>query len=64
MSEIIPPNNSPPLLLSENSLHDYQRFCVEFVEQHPQCALFLDCGLGKTVITLTAIEHLPASCSG
>ena len=60
MTDIIPPNNSPPLspLLSESSLHDYQRVCVEFVEQHPQCALFLDCGLGKTVITLTAIEHL------
>ncbi len=45
-------------LLMEDSLHDYQRFCVTFLEEHPQGALFLDCGLGKTVIALTAIAHL------
>lgn len=45
-------------LLSEKDLHDYQQFCVDFVEDKPQCALFLDCGLGKTVIALTAISHL------
>ena len=43
---------------SDNDLHGYQHFCVGFIEGHPQCALFLDCGLGKTVIALTAIEHL------
>ena len=42
----------------ESDLHQYQRFCVEFLEEKPQCALFLDCGLGKTIITLTAISHL------
>ena len=42
----------------ENDLHQYQRYCVEFLEEKPQCALFLDCGLGKTIITLTAISHL------
>jgi Superfamily II DNA/RNA helicases, SNF2 family len=42
----------------EADLHPYQKYCVDFVEQHPQCALFLDCGLGKTIITLTAISHL------
>ena len=42
----------------ENDLHPYQRYCVEFLEEKPQCALFLDCGLGKTIITLTAISHL------
>jgi superfamily II DNA or RNA helicase len=45
-------------LLMEKDLHDYQKFCVDFVEGKPQCALFLDCGLGKTVIALTAISHL------
>ena len=45
-------------LLAEKDLHDYQQFCVDFVEDKPQCALFLDCGLGKTVIALTAISHL------
>lgn len=38
----------------EKDLH----FCVDFLEGKPQCALFLDCGLGKTIITLTAISHL------
>ena len=42
----------------ETDLHGYQQFCVAFVEEHPQCGLFLDCGLGKTVIALTAISHL------
>ena len=44
-------------LLAEKDLHSYQQFCVIFVENKPQCALFLDCGLGKTVIALTAISH-------
>ena len=42
----------------EKDLHPYQKFCVDFLEEKPQCALFLDCGLGKTIITLTAIAHL------
>ena len=41
----------------EKDLHPYQKFCVDFLEEKPQCALFLDCGLGKTIITLTAISH-------
>ena len=56
-TELIPTTNSPPTL-DEGCLHNYQQYCVGFLEEHPQCALFLDCGLGKTVITLTAIEHL------
>ena len=39
----------------EKDLHPYQKFCVDFLEEKPQCALFLDCGLGKTIITLTAM---------
>lgn len=38
--------------------HDYQKRAVEFIIEHPACGLFLDMGLGKTVITLTAIEEL------
>ena len=49
---LIPTTNSPPVL-DERGLHTYQQFCVDFLEQHPQCALFLDCGLGKTIITLS-----------
>lgn len=46
------------ILPGEKDLHSYQKFCVDFLEEKPQCALFLDCGLGKTIITLTAISHL------
>ena len=56
-NELIPTSSGPPIM-DENSLHPYQLFCVDFLERHPQCALFLDCGLGKTIITLTAIQHL------
>ena len=56
-TELIPTTNSPPTL-DEGCLHNYQQYCVGFLEEHPQCALFLDCGLGKTIITLTAIQHL------
>lgn len=38
--------------------HDCQRFCIEYIKAHPISALFLDMGLGKTVITLTAIRDL------
>lgn len=32
--------------------------CVNFIEEHPNCGVFLDMGLGKTIISLTAISHL------
>lgn len=38
--------------------HPYQRRAVDFVKNHPRCALFLDMGLGKTVSTLTAVAEL------
>ncbi|MEY8354895.1 DEAD/DEAH box helicase [Lachnospiraceae bacterium 54-53] len=38
--------------------HEYQKYAAEFVVNNPVSALFLDCGLGKTVITLTAIWEL------
>ncbi|MCQ9172938.1 ATP-dependent helicase, partial [Corynebacterium amycolatum] len=38
--------------------HDYQRQATAFVEDHPQAAILLGMGLGKTVITLTAIWNL------
>ena len=31
---------------------------MEFIEAHPQCGVFLDMGLGKTAIALTAVSHL------
>ena len=38
--------------------HAYQRYAAQFILDHPAAAIFLDCGLGKTVITLTAIREL------
>ncbi len=35
--------------------HEYQSYATEFIITHPVCALMLDMGLGKTVITLTAL---------
>ena len=38
--------------------HDYQKYATEFVLEHPYCGLILDMGLGKSVITLTALWDL------
>lgn len=38
--------------------HEYQRRAIRYIEDTPYCALFLDMGLGKSVITLTAIRRL------
>lgn len=38
--------------------HDYQKYAIEYIKSHPITVLFLDMGLGKTVITLTAIRDL------
>ncbi len=38
--------------------HDYQSFCIEYIKTHPVAALLLDMGLGKTVITLTALNDI------
>ena len=38
--------------------HDYQKYAINFIIEHPVSAIFLDCGLGKTSITLTALNEL------
>ena len=38
--------------------HDYQAYATDFVLSHPYCGLILDMGLGKSVITLTALWDL------
>lgn len=38
--------------------HEYQQYSTDFIISHPVCALFLQMGLGKSVITLTALERL------
>ena len=40
------------------SPHNYQTYATDFILEHPISAVFLDMGLGKSVITLTAIFDL------
>ena len=35
--------------------HEYQKYAQDFIINNPACALLLDMGLGKTVISLTSI---------
>ena len=45
-------------MLMREQMHSYQNYCVSFIEEHPEALLILEMGLGKTVISLTAIEDL------
>ena len=38
--------------------HDYQKRAIDLVVKLPKIGLFLDMGLGKTVITMTAVQEL------
>ena len=38
--------------------HEYQKYATEFILNHPVAAVLLEMGLGKSVITLTAIYEL------
>ena len=40
------------------SPHDYQTYAIDYIKTHPIAAVLLDMGLGKTVISLTAIADL------
>lgn len=42
--------------------YDYQKRATQFVMDHQECGLLLDMGLGKSVITLTAIQELIDEC--
>ena len=45
-------------MLKRTDLHAYQRYASDFILEHPAAAILLDCGCGKTIITLTAIADL------
>jgi len=45
-------------MLKRSNLHPYQNKAVEFIEGKEGAALFLDCGLGKTVCVLTYLTDL------
>lgn len=38
--------------------HDYQHYTIQFIIDHPESAIFLGMGMGKTISTLTAINEL------
>ena len=38
--------------------HEYQAYATNYIVDHPISALLLDMGLGKTVITLSALFDL------
>lgn len=40
------------------SPHNYQKYAIEFIKQHPIAAILLDMGMGKTSIVLSALNEL------
>lgn len=38
--------------------HEYQKYCEQFLMDHPACGLMIDLGLGKTVIVLSVLYLL------
>jgi SNF2-related domain len=48
-------------MLKRSDLFGYQQHAVDFIKSRPNCALFVDMGLGKTATTLTAFADLKAS---
>ena len=42
--------------------YQYQSKGIEWIIQHPECALLWEMGLGKSVVTLTAIQELIDEC--
>lgn len=49
-------------MLERNQMHDYQKRAVAHIIDNECSALFLSCGMGKTVSTLTAIKDLLDNC--
>ncbi len=42
--------------------YEYQRTATQWILDNPRCGLFLDMGLGKTIVTLTALQELIDEC--
>ena len=53
-------NQYPTILLQDNppmpNLREYQRFSLDFMIKTPYNGLFQECGLGKTLTTLTMLS--------
>lgn len=48
-------------MMTPDLMHDFQQRAVNFQCTRPESMLWLDMGLGKTVITLTTVAHLISS---
>ncbi len=44
--------------MDRSDLHAYQNYCIRFLEDHPESMLILEMGLGKSVVSLTAVLDL------
>lgn len=44
--------------MDQSLICDYQYRTSEFIQEHPDCALWIDMGLGKTVSTLMALQAM------
>lgn len=42
-------------MLKREQLHDYQKYCIRFMEEHPISVMILEMGLGKSICALTAV---------
>ena len=42
--------------------HEYQRYCTQFILDHPCAYICIQCGMGKTSLTLSAIDQLMNDC--
>ena len=42
--------------------YEYQKAAIKWIIEKPYCALFMDMGLGKSSVTLTAIQQLIDDC--
>ena len=42
--------------------YEYQQAAIRWILKNPRCGLLLDMGLGKSVITLTAVQQLMDYC--
>ena len=42
--------------------YDYQKRGQNWILEHPHCALLMEMGLGKTIVTLTAIQQMIDDC--
>jgi len=48
--------------LNRQDLHAYQNRAIQFILDKRRCALWLDMGLGKSVVSLTAISDMTDAC--